>query len=39
VRYLWPSSGTELVVSLVEDLVSDTTPDFTVGFELRKLLR
>ncbi|MDA1073380.1 MAG: DUF3187 family protein [Proteobacteria bacterium] len=39
VRYMWPSSGTELVVSLVEDLVSDTTPDFTVGFELRKLLR
>ncbi len=36
VRYLWPSSHWELVVGFAEDLVSDSTPDFSMRFEVRK---
>ena len=36
VRYCWARSNWELVVGFAEDLVSDSTPDFALRFELRK---
>jgi hypothetical protein len=35
-RYRWPAHNIELAVGIVEDLVSDATPDVAFHFELRK---
>lgn len=39
IRYHWPRGNTELEFGLVEDLVSDVTPDVAFHFQLSKTFR